>query len=65
MKNWFIIDLVAVFPWRRIGFSDTTEYYIRLVRILRMPDVLDLIDEKGLSILINKLTGESEMQMTI
>lgn len=45
VKSWFFIDLIAVIPLRPFGEEDI-EYIIRLTRLLKLPNVLNLFGGK-------------------
>lgn len=51
LKSWFILDVFAIIP---LGFSGSPriEYYFRMVRLLKLPGVLNITDGTGLSYLL-------------
>ena len=51
LKSWFFLDVFAIIP---LGFSGNPriEYYFRMVRLLKLPGVLNITDGTGLSFLL-------------
>lgn len=64
MKGRFILDFIPCVPYRIFGLNRRVEYAIRLVRIERIPDVLNIIDEKGLSVLVDYMKNLQDSTIT-
>jgi hypothetical protein len=54
VKSWFFLDLVAIIPLRPFGEEDI-EYIIRLVRLLKIQNVLNLFGGRIFSYIANFL----------
>ena len=52
LKGWLLLDILAVIPLRAGGGGEHAEYYLRMVRLLKLPGVLDLTDGTGVSYLL-------------
>ena len=56
LKGWFILDFIAVLPWGPMTGNWDIEYIIRiLIRMIKMPNALNMVDGRGISLLIMKL----------
>lgn len=51
IKSWFFLDVFAIIPLSAGGMP-RVEYYFRMVRLLKLPGVLDITDGTGLSYLL-------------
>jgi hypothetical protein len=54
-------DFLAVFPWFVAGSWDV-EYLIRLVRILKLPNALNMLDGRGVSFLISSCRSAKDRE---
>jgi hypothetical protein len=52
LKGWFIFDFVAVLPIGLMTGNFDAEYLIRLVRITKLPNAVNMLDGRGISLLI-------------
>ena len=53
LSTWLVIDIIALLPFS-FGDSDSdVEYYLRLVRFLRLPNSVNFVDGTGLGVLFN------------
>ncbi|OMJ88333.1 hypothetical protein SteCoe_9746 [Stentor coeruleus] len=50
-KGWFILDLAAILPLRSGGY-EMAEYLLRMFRLFKLPDVLNITDGNGMSYLL-------------
>ena len=58
-KTWFLPDLVAVIPLQFVGDAEV-EYYLRMIRLLKISGALNLVDGTGLGavlLLVSKRRG--------
>jgi hypothetical protein len=67
LKGWFILDLIAVLP---IGIATgrwDVDYLLRMVRITKLPNALNMLDGRGLSLVITmlKTTGDREENISV
>lgn len=51
-KSWLILDIIAIIPLRRFGY-EKVEYMLRMVRLLKLPGVIDITDGTGISYLLS------------
>ena len=51
VRSWFFLDVFAIIPLSAGGLP-RIEYYFRMVRLLKLPGVLDITDGTGLSYLL-------------
>jgi CRP-like cAMP-binding protein len=51
LKGDLVYDLIAIIPLG-FGVSQDAEYYLRMVRLLKLPGVIDITDGTGLSFLL-------------
>jgi hypothetical protein len=58
LLGWFIPDLIAVFPIGVIVGNWDVEYFCRMVRIIKLPNALNMLDGRGLSLLIVLVRSE-------
>ena len=51
LKNWFLVDVISIIP---LGFGGhyEIEYYLRMLRLLKLPSVVDLSDGTGLGLIL-------------
>ena len=52
IKGWFFFDVIACLPLREAGYTDV-EYLLRLVRVAKLPNALNMIDGRGFSAIID------------
>ena len=53
LSTWLIIDIVALLPFSFGDSDNEVEYYLRLVRFLRLPNSVNFVDGTGLGALFN------------
>lgn len=49
--SWFLLDLLAIVPLQFAEWAEI-EYYFRLVRLLKIPSALNLLDGQGIGMII-------------
>lgn len=56
LKGWFPPDFIAVLPWGAMtGYWDI-EYILRiLIRMVKIPNALNMLDGRGIGLVIMKL----------
>lgn len=59
------MDVIPAIPWRFCFQDEMPEYWFRLVRLIRVKDVVNIIDEKGISIIIKRLQGGRDREQTM
>ena len=52
LLSWFFVDIIALLPFS-FGGLDEVEYYLRLVRFLRLPDSVNFVDGTGIGALFS------------
>ena len=56
LKGWFFLDFIAMLPWGPMTGNFDAEYIIRiLIRMIKVPNALNMLDGRGVSLLIMKL----------
>lgn len=53
LSTWLIIDIVALLPFSFGDPDSDVEYYLRLVRFLRIPDSVNFVDGTGIGFLFS------------
>ena len=56
--KFFIFDVIACIPFREMGSADL-EYFCRLLRVLKIPETLNLIDGRAVSLIIAYFKGDN------
>ena len=51
LKSWFIVDFLSILPFSQSKYA-YVEYYLRMLRLLKLPGVLNITDGTGLSFLL-------------
>ena len=51
LKSWFVIDILSILPLSMFNYVNV-EYYLRMLRLLKLPGVLNITDGNGLSFLL-------------
>lgn len=65
LKGWLVLDVLAIIPLRQGGNEDA-EYYLRMVRLFKLPGVIDLTDGTGISYLLTYFSfGKREKDGTV
>jgi hypothetical protein len=54
LKKWFFVDLLSLMPCAFAGYPEV-EYYFRMLRLLKLPSVIDLADGTGLGLILTTL----------
>ena len=52
LKGYLLLDIIAIIPVRLGGGDQRIEYYLRMVRLLKLPGIIDLTDGTGISFLL-------------
>jgi hypothetical protein len=63
LRGWFVPDFMAAFPWQ-ILFRTDIEYLIRLVRVLKLPNALNMLDGRGFSNIIAGFRSTADREQT-
>ena len=60
LKSWFFVDILSILPLSQFGYA-SVEYYFRMLRLFKLPGVLNITDGTGLSFLLTFLNvGKKE-----
>ena len=51
IKSWLLIDILSILPLSLFKY-DNAEYYLRMLRLLKLPRVLNITDGNGISFLL-------------
>lgn len=50
-KTWLIFDFLAIFPFRALG-EENVEYLMRMFRLAKLPKLMNMMDGRGLSLVL-------------
>jgi hypothetical protein len=66
-KGWLVPDVLAVLPYGFITGDWDIEYLIRMIRITKLPNALNMLDGRGFSLLISFIRdgGSREENQTV
>jgi hypothetical protein len=57
LKGWFVPDLIASIPSGAITGNYDIEYFLTMIRLSKLPNALNMVDGRGISLLITLLRG--------
>jgi hypothetical protein len=60
LKGWFVLDVVAVLPIGIITGNWDAEYLLRMVRISKLPNALNMLDGRGFSLVITLIKSHGD-----
>jgi hypothetical protein len=55
LKSWFLPDFATVIPFYLFDLPEVG-YFVRMIRLVKIPNALNMIDGRGVSVLLLKLT---------
>jgi hypothetical protein len=64
VRGWFVFDVIACIPFREMWRADV-EYLCRMLRVLKLPKTVNLIDGRGFSLLFTILRSEGSRDENI